>query len=51
VHAHSRFVVSEDGGTGNSASVMMNTVSELSDLANAIVPEIPLWQFYVHKYV
>jgi hypothetical protein len=49
VHAHSRLVVGEDSEAGNTAGVMKNTVPDLSDLTQSIVPEIPLWQFYVHR--
>jgi hypothetical protein len=50
VHAHSRLVVSEDSEAGDAPGNVKGTMAELSDLTQSIMPEIPLWQFYIHRY-
>jgi hypothetical protein len=44
-------MVGEDSGKDASSSVSSSTLSELPDVSRDIVPEIPLWQFYLYKYV
>lgn len=46
VHAHSRLVISEDSEAGGAPGTVKNTIS---DLTQSIMPEIPLWQFYMHR--